>query len=117
MSTITNTAIKYLTNRFCSEKELISQLEKDFSNIEGLDAEINATIVRLRDLQLLNDNRLAESLSMRYLHKGNRFIHHILKQRGIKEEAIEQVMENIEREEVRALDEAKKKIRGLNRDG
>lgn len=113
MSKITNAAIKYLANRFYSEKELAIHLEKDFSHMQELDTEINATIVYLRDLNLLNDNRLAESLSLRYFHKGNRFIQHKLIQKGVKEEAIEQALKNIELEEVRAMEEAKKKMRGL----
>jgi regulatory protein len=113
MNTFIDTAIKYLSNHYCSEKELIRQLEKEFSHVPELDTQIQATIARLRELHLLNDNRLAESLSMRYIHKGNRFIQQILKQKGIKEEVIECILEHIEPEEVRALDEVRKKMRGF----
>ncbi|HGU7323734.1 TPA: regulatory protein RecX [Legionella pneumophila] len=116
MNTLIDAAIKYLSNHYCSEKELIRQLERDFSHVPELDAQIHATIARLRELHLINDNRLAESLSARYIHKGNRFIQQILKQKGVKEEVIEQVLEHIELEDVRALDEARKKMRGFKND-
>ncbi|HAT9624971.1 TPA: regulatory protein RecX, partial [Legionella pneumophila subsp. pneumophila] len=43
MNTLIDAAIKYLSNHYCSEKELIRQLERDFSHVPELDAQIHAT--------------------------------------------------------------------------
>jgi regulatory protein len=70
---------------------------------------IDESIARLRELHLINDNRLAESLAQRYSHKGNRFIAQTLRQKGIADEVITSVLKNMDDEFSRALDEARKK--------
>ena len=106
-------ALKILSNRAISEAELQEQLLKDFANLTTVDQEVKATIAHLKDLHLLNDERIAGSLIWRYAHKGNRYIKAILAQKGIKEELITAMMSTLEAEEQRAFIEAKKKLRNL----
>lgn len=109
MSSIIEVAIKLLSDRNCSEQELRRQLEKEFSNLTDLDARIESAIVRLRELHLINDKRLAESLAERYEHKGNRFITQTLRQKGVRDEVITNALESLGDEVARALDEARRK--------
>jgi regulatory protein len=110
MKSMVNMAIRYLSKHYCSEKELITKLRKEFFEVQQLDYLIEQTINRLRELNLINDGLFAESISRRHLHKGNLLIQQILKQKGIQEEIIERVLENIEPEEERALHESIKKM-------
>ncbi|WP_392536672.1 regulatory protein RecX [Legionella sp. 227] len=116
MNSIIDMAIKHLSQRNCSEQELRRHLEKDFSHLDDLDLCIESAIVRLRELHVINDKRLAESLTERYAHKGNRYISQILRQKGIMDELITEVLANLGDEFSRALDEARQKGRSLNRE-
>ena len=109
MSQMLAVAIKMLSDRTCSERDLRRRLEKEFVELPDLDKCIDESIARLRELHLINDNRLAESLAQRYSHKGNRFIAQTLRQKGITDEVITSVLENLEDEYNRALDEARRK--------
>jgi regulatory protein len=109
MNTIISTAIKLLSERNCSERDLRGRLEKEYAHLPNLDQCIESTMVRLRELHLINDNRLAESLAQRYIHKGNRFIIHTLQQKGVGDEVIAVALANLGDEYGRALDEARKK--------
>ncbi|RUR04923.1 regulatory protein RecX [Legionella sp. km772] len=110
MSSMLSVAIKLMAERSTSENDLKQRLEKEFADEPHLDVLINETIMRLRELHLINDSRLAESLAQRYSHKGNRFIQQILRQKGFSEEIITSVLKEVEDEGSRALAEAKKKL-------
>ncbi|HGU7323863.1 TPA: regulatory protein RecX [Legionella pneumophila] len=110
MTMMISTAIKLLSERNCSERDLRRRLEKECADLPELDQCIESTIVRLRELHLINDNRLAESLAQRYIHKGNRFITQALLQKGVGEEVIAAALVNLGDEYSRALDEARKKL-------
>lgn len=109
MSSIIEVAIKLLSDRNCSEHELKRQLEKEFSDLNDLDARIESAIVRLRELHLINDKRLAESLAERYEHKGNRFITQALRQKGVHSDVITDALRSLGDEVARAMDEARHK--------
>lgn len=85
-------AIKLMADRACSERDLRRRLEKEFVELTDLDKRIDESIARLRELHLINDNRLAESIAQRYSHKGNRFIAQTLRQKGIPDEVITTVI-------------------------
>lgn len=109
MSSIIEVAIKLLSDRNCSEHELKQQLEKEFSDLPDLDARIDSAIIRLRELHLINDKRLAESLAERYEHKGNRFITQALRQKGVSDDIIIEALGSLGDEVARAMDEARRK--------
>ncbi len=113
MSALLDAAMKLLSERPYTERELSKQLEKSFADRKNIDALIQSTIKRLNELHLINDHRLAESIAQRYAHKGNRFMIQSLRQRGIRDEVIEDVLANLGDEYSRALDEARRKCRGL----
>ncbi len=110
MSRITDVAIERLSDSSCSEQELRLFLEKKFASLSDLNLQIGLTIKRLKELQLLNDMRLATYLAQHYAHKGNCFISQLLIQKGISEEMIAKVLMSLENENVRALDVARKKL-------
>ncbi|MBX9703488.1 MAG: recombination regulator RecX [Silvanigrellaceae bacterium] len=105
-----NEALKLLADYHCSEQRLRLALEKKFAELPDADKAIEAVISRIKELHLLNDKVLAESIAFRYLGKGNRFIAHKLKEKGIQEDTITAVIEGLEDEYQRALDAARKKI-------
>ncbi len=109
MNQMLSVAIKHLSDRNCSERDLRRYLEKEFLELPELDKCIDESIARLRGLHLINDNRLAESVAQRYSHKGNRFISQFLKQKGVSDEVIANVLGSLDNEYSRALDEARKK--------
>lgn len=115
MTTLLDTALKLLSARPLSERELTRLLEREFNAQPDLDQAIEATLARLRDLHVLNDHRLAESLSHRYRHKGNRFIRNLLKQRGLRDEVIEQTLVECGDEYERALEALHKKLYSVYR--
>ena len=109
MNQMLSFAIKQLSDRNCSERDLRRHLEKEFVAWPELDKCIDETIARLRDLHLINDSRLAESVAQRYSHKGNRFIAQFLRQKGVDNEVIASALGSLEDEYSRALDEARRK--------
>lgn len=112
MSRIIDVAIKRLSDSCCSEQELRLFLENEFAGLTDLNFQINSAIKRLKELQLLNDLRLATYLAQHYAHKGNCFISQILAQKGIPESMITKVLMSLENENVRALDVARQKLDG-----
>lgn len=112
MSRLIDVAIERLSESCCSEQELRLFLEKEFASLSDLDVQINSAIKRVKELQLVNDLRLATYLAEHYAHKGNRFISQLLTQKGISEKMISTVLLSLEAENVRALDEARKKLGG-----
>lgn len=115
MTTLLDTALKLLSARPLSERELTRLLEREFSAHQDLDQAIEATLARLRDLHVLDDHRLAESLSHRYRHKGNRFIRSVLKQKGLNDEVIEETLAECGDEYERALEVLHKKLYSVYR--
>lgn len=109
MSQMLSIAIKLLSERHCSERDLRRCLEKEFIELPDLDKCIDESIARLRELHLMNDSRLAESIAQRYSHKGNRFIAQTLRQKGVSDEVIASVLDRLDDEYTRALDEARRK--------
>lgn len=109
MSQMLSVAIKQLSDRNCSERDLRRYLEKEFLELPELDKCIDESMARLRELHLINDNRLAENIAQRYSHKGNRFIAQTLRQKGVSDEVITSVLDSLEDERHRALDEARRK--------
>lgn len=110
MSSFIDVAIKRLSDPCCSEYELRIYLRQEFAALPDLDSQVNSAIKRLKELHLINDQRLATSLAQHYAHKGNCFITQLLKQKGISEEMIAKVLSSLDNENVRALDEARKKL-------
>ncbi len=108
-STIIEVAIKLLSDHNCSEFELVRRLEKEFADLPDVDARIGSAVKRLRELHLINDQRLAESLPSRYEKKDNRFITQVLKQKGVNDEVIAEALSSLGDEYARALVEARKK--------
>ncbi|MBX9702900.1 MAG: recombination regulator RecX, partial [Silvanigrellaceae bacterium] len=105
-----NEALKILADSHCSEQRLRLALEKKFTELLYVDEAIDAVILRIKELHLLDDKTLAESIAFRYLSKGNRFIAHKLKEKGIDENTITTVIEGLEDEYQRALEAARSKI-------
>lgn len=115
MTTLFDVALKHLSSRHCSERELCRLLEKEFSSHPDLENAITQTIARLRELHLINDKRIAESLSLRYRHKGNRFIKNALRQKGLSDELIEDTLAQCGDEYERALEILHKKLYSIYR--
>ncbi|HHF7349611.1 TPA: regulatory protein RecX [Legionella feeleii] len=115
MTTLFDAALKHLSSRHCSERELCRFLEKEFSSHPDLENAITQTIARLRELHLINDERIAESLSLRYRHKGNRFIRNVLRQKGLSDELIEKTLAQCGDEYERALEVLHKKLYSIYR--
>lgn len=115
MTTLFDAALKHLSSRHCSEHELHRILEKEFSAHPDLENAMSQTLARLRELHLINDERIAESLSLRYRHKGNRFIRNVLRQKGLSDELIEQTLAQCGDEYERALEVLHKKLYSIYR--
>lgn len=109
MDFIIDAAIQYLSERSFSEKQLREQLLSDFKDLSDLDSLMNLAIARLKKLELINDFRVAESLTQRFCHKGDSFIKQTLEQKGITEKIINKALASIDDESSRALQEARKK--------
>ncbi len=113
MCVLMDTAMKLLSDKPYTEFELGKQLEKMFADTPNAGTLIQNTLKRLHELHLLNDHRLAEGIAARYTHKGNSFTIQILRQRGIRDEVIEEVLAQLGDEYPRALDEARQKCSSL----
>ena len=105
-----NEALKLLSDYHMSEHYLKEALLKRFAEYPDIDKAVNALMLRLKELQVLNDKALAESIAFRHIRKGNRFIRHKLKEKGIQEDTIDEVIAGLEDEYQRALEAAQKKI-------
>lgn len=113
MISILDVALERISDRCCSQYELRLYLQKEFASLPNLESSINSTFNRLEELELINDMRLATNLAQRYAHKGDRFIRHVLHQKGISEETTDEVLLSLADEDIRALDEARKKLAEL----
>lgn len=110
MDFIIDAAIQYLSERSFTEKQLREQLVNDFKDQNDLESLMNRAIDRLKKLELINDFRVAESLTQRFSHKGDSFIKQTLEQKGISTKIITQALTSIDDESLRALHEARKKF-------
>ena len=116
MRNLLDKALAQLSGHNCTKQELRRYLEKEFTDLPQLDMAIEATLCHLDELHLVNDLRVAETLTQSYYHKGNRFITQALRQKGICEEIIENIFAVFGEEKVRALEAAKKKLYGLKKE-
>lgn len=117
MSHVIDVAMKHLSNGNCSERELRLRLEKEFVDLPDVDTCIDSAIMRLRELNLLSDARLADTLAGRYAHKGDRFITQVLRQKGMADELIAEALAVHGGEHARALEASRKKKRSLDGEG
>ncbi|MDI1352538.1 MAG: regulatory protein RecX [bacterium] len=108
-----NTAIKHLSRKSCSERELRDFLENQFGELVNLEKRINDVMSYLISHRLIHDMRLAEQLTLHYAHKGNQFIQRLLKQRKINEQLINQSLMSIPDELTRAWEETQKRLGSL----
>ncbi|MBA2710089.1 MAG: RecX family transcriptional regulator [Tatlockia sp.] len=92
MKSVFDTALKELSAHNYSALELSRFLEKEFASLVDVDNQVATTLARLRELHLLHDARVAESLAYRYAHKGNRFITQTLRLKGISAEIIKEAL-------------------------
>lgn len=106
---ILNVAIRQLTVKSRTEKELRQRLSRDFAELPDIDQILDEIILRLRELNFLNDSRYAENTSRLKVHKGNRFISQTLRQKGVDEGIIDEVLVGLPDEFERALEQAYKK--------
>lgn len=104
MNTITEIAMKILLERNCSEKELRGRLKETFFNLPEIESKIDVAIMRLHELNLINDRRLADSLAQRYAHKGNCFIIKLLRLKGVCDKIISDALASLENEYERAME-------------
>ena len=81
---------------------------------EGYDSEgVEAALLRLKEVYLLDDARVAAAVGRQYKEKGDRFILNKLKSRGIDTEENAAVFEALSDELTRALDVGQKKLKVL----
>lgn len=113
MANLITVAIQYLAERSCSEDELMDYLIASHGHHTDAEQHISDAMSYLLKHNMLNDQRLAEQIAVRYANKGNRFIHKMLKQRKISEPAIAHGLSIIPDEKKRALVELRYKMDGL----
>ena len=76
------------------------------------EGEVDAAIARLREVHLVDDNLVAQSISRRYADRGNRFIVQKMREKGVAAEQ-ESALESLEDEYERAFAAGQKKLRTL----
>jgi regulatory protein len=77
------------------------------------EAEIEAALTRLKEVHLLDDTRVAQSITQQYKDKGNRYIAQKMKQKGLESDQHTTAIEELPDELIRAIEVAKKKLRYL----
>ncbi len=81
---------------------------------EGYEADaVDASLTRLKEIYLLDDNKMAHSLGRQYKDRGNRFITQKLKEKGIGAEEHAAALEELPDEFERALAAGEKKLKSL----
>ncbi|MBN8219647.1 MAG: regulatory protein RecX [Spirochaetes bacterium] len=75
--------------------------------------QVDAALVRLAEVHLIDDNLVAHSISRRYADRGNRFIKQKMKTKGISAEEHESAFEELPDELERAIAAGEKKLRSL----
>jgi regulatory protein len=76
--------------------------------------EVDAAIARLREVHLVDDNLVAQSISRRYADRGNQFIVQKMKEKGVEAEK-DSALESLADEYERALAAGHKKLRTLEK--
>lgn len=74
---------------------------------------VDAAIDRLKEVYLLDDNRMAQAVGRQYKDRGNRFIAQKLKEKGIGGDDHAAVLEDLPDELERAITAGEKKLRSL----
>ncbi len=106
-----NRALRYLSLRQRSEKEIVKYLSvRDFT-----ENAIQQAITKLKELKFLNDEEFGKSLTRsRQVYKGRsrRFVSYELKQKGVSEEIIGEVIDTSQEDLQTATDfiERKKRV-------
>lgn len=95
-------AIKLILTKAYTKHELALALESQFGSLPNLDEAINNVINYLSSNGLIHDRRIALDLCERYHHKGNQFLRHLLTLRKINVKDIEEVLESLPNEKIRA---------------
>jgi len=81
---------------------------------EEYDADaVEAALARLKEVHLLDDDRVAQAIGQHYKDRGNRFIAHKLKAKGLAADEHTAALEELPDEFERALAVAEKKLRSL----
>lgn len=112
MNDLVKQAIQHLSESTCSETELRCFLMEKISNPSSTDNLDNA-IIYLKKNGLLNDWQFAKRLAQNYTHKGNQFICQLLRRRKIHAHIINAVIASLPSEQIRALQEASRKIKTI----
>lgn len=102
-------AMRLLSRRNLSIKELEQSLLQLFSDNPECDALVSDTITRLKELNIVSDHRTAESIARRHEMKGDRFIRQKLEQAGIDTLCAKQAIAELGDEVARAQEAALKK--------
>lgn len=101
-------ALKYISKRFCSEYDLRRYLKKLKFSSEG----ITNAIKKLKEYGYLDDEKWSERVAnnLKSCH-GKRYIKQQLQAKGIEDDSINNILDNIGSEEEACLDVAKRWIR------
>ncbi|MBA2656603.1 MAG: RecX family transcriptional regulator [Tatlockia sp.] len=101
-------AMNYLSQGSCSERALRTRLENEFADEPNFLCRVNDTILRLHQLDLINDARIARQIAERYSHKGDTAIIHQLKVSKMDEATVRSALAFVGSEYQRALREAQR---------
>jgi regulatory protein len=113
MTSLLNTALKFISERRCSEQELRSYLSEQFIGTTDIEDSREKIIAYLKEQGVLNDLRLAYHFASNYSHKGNDYIRQLLLERQMSNKDIAIALDFLPDEETRAWSEAKKKLARL----
>ncbi|HRP69165.1 MAG TPA: regulatory protein RecX [Turneriella sp.] len=102
-------AIQFVSRQMRSVHELRQKLLDEEYAVD----EIETALERLKEIHLLNDVALAETIARQYRDRGNRFIAQKIKQKGIVLDNPSSAFEALDDEEERAYAAATKKMRSL----
>lgn len=103
--TILNDAMIYLSQGGYTERLLQEKLETQFINEPNHQLRIKQTMDYLKSIGLINDERYAKNLALRYSHKGDKAIINYLQQNGVEVSSIKKTLHSLEPEFQRALKE------------
>lgn len=101
-------ALKAISSNRISELELETKLRQAFADQKDGQQWVVDTMERLKTFRILDDRRIASQLARRHSAKGNAFIRERLTEKGLSIDAIEQAIDELDPEYIRALTEALK---------
>lgn len=90
-----------------------AELKKKLLAEEYAEEDVDAAIVRLKEIYLLDDQKLAQSVSRHYKDRGNRFITQKMKQKGITVDDHSAALLELPEELERAMAAGEKKMKSL----